>query len=117
MRLCTISKIHVRQPAPKIVRRERQDVGQRSRCYGIFWRSICAETVIRLETTFNMIFRNLRFTCRTSYNQVMYPQNLKVSLDFHTGVNDVIICAKIQVVIFICSANEFSYFAEYCVDK
>ena len=96
MRLCTVSKLHVRQPAPKIVRQEKQDGGQRSYCYGIFWRSICAETVKRLETTF-MIFYYLRFTYRTSYNQVMlllpwfsHPQNLKISLDFHTGVNDVI---------------------------
>ena len=45
MRLCTVSKLNVRQPVPKIVRREKQDGGQRSCCYGIFWRSICAETV------------------------------------------------------------------------
>ena len=45
MRLCTVSKFHVRQPVPKIVRREKQDGGQRSCCYGIFWRSICAETI------------------------------------------------------------------------
>ena len=65
MRLCMVSKLHVWQPAPKIVWQEKQDGGQRSCCHGIFWRSICAETVYRLETTF-MIFYNLCFKCRTS---------------------------------------------------
>ena len=77
MRLCTVSKLHVRQFGPKIVIREKQDGGQRSCCYWIFWQSICAGTVWWLERTF-MIFYNLRFTCRTSY------------YDFHTSVNDVI---------------------------
>ena len=43
MRLCTVNKLHVRQPAPKIVRQEKQDGGQRSCCYGIFWWFLCRD--------------------------------------------------------------------------
>ena len=53
--------------------------------------------VLRLLETTIMIFYYLRFTYRTSYNQVMlllhwfsHPQNLKVSLDFHISINDLI---------------------------
>ena len=52
MKLCTVSKLHVRQPAPKILRREKQDGGQCLCCYGIFWRSICAETIRGLSGKF-----------------------------------------------------------------
>ena len=45
VRICTVSKLHVWQPAPKVVRREKQDGGQRSCCHGIFWLSFSCHAV------------------------------------------------------------------------